>query len=91
MVQSTRIFQVEPDSELGQLLDELGETDAVLEREGVRYRVSRVNAPSARHQREPLRPERVLDIIGIGESPEGSNIACLKDQYVADATDHYGE
>ena len=90
MSQAARIIQVDPDSELGQFLDELGETDAVLEKQGVRYRVSRVTASTARLQREPLQPERVLDIIGIGESPEGSNIARLKDEYVADASDHRG-
>lgn len=88
MSHTARIIHVELDSELGQLLGEVGETATVLEKEGVRSRVSRVNASSGRRPREPLRPERVLNIVGIGESPEGSNVARLKDDYVAEATDH---
>ena len=87
MSNAVRIIHIEPDSELGLLLDEVEETDAVLEKEGVRYRLSRIDARGARGQRGRLQPERMLDIIGIGASPEGSNIARFKDQYVADATD----
>jgi hypothetical protein len=88
MSNAIRIIHVEPDSELGLLLDKVEESDTVLEKEGVRYRVSRIDAHSARRQHRRLQPERVLDIIGIGESAEGSNIARFKDQYIADATDH---
>jgi hypothetical protein len=35
-------------------------------------------------------PERVLDIIGIGASDHGSDIANFKDQYITDAVEHRG-
>jgi hypothetical protein len=92
MSNAARIIYVESDSELGQMLDEVVERDVLFEKEGVRYRVSRIGAPSeasgARRRPSRLAPERVLDIIGIGEAPGGSNIARHKDQYLADAADH---
>lgn len=91
MSNAARIIHVESDSELGQLLDEVEERDIVIEKDGVRYRFSRVETADARSRPARLQPERVLDIIGIGESSEGSNIARFKDKYVADATDHRRE
>jgi hypothetical protein len=79
---------IDPDSELGQLLDASGEADVLLEKEGVLFRLHRVDAPAPvrRAGRRPrLAPARVLTIIGRGSSAHGSDIARLKDQYVADA------
>ncbi len=88
MSNAARIIHVESESELGRLLEEVEEREAFIEKDGVRYRLSRVDTAGTASQDARLQPERVLDIIGIGESSEGSNIARYKDQYVADATDH---
>lgn len=94
MSKTAKIVPVDPDSELGRLLDDVAETDVLLEKDGVHYRVNRIDATSeargAHRRRQQLDPERILDIIGIGESPEGSNVARFKDQYIADAVDHRG-
>jgi hypothetical protein len=93
ITEAARVIHVEPDSELGLLLDEANDTNVLLEMEGVRYRVNRVPeppvAPGARRRR--LEPERVLDIIGIGESAEETNVALFKDHYLADAADRRGQ
>jgi hypothetical protein len=64
----------------------------VIETCGARYRVSRDVAPAppgpAWHPRRD--PARVLNIISLGASAEGSDIAHLKDRYVADAVAHRG-
>jgi hypothetical protein len=44
-----------------------------------------------RTRKPRLQPERVLNIIGLGESPEGSDVARFKDEYLADAAAHRGE
>lgn len=88
-----RTIILDPDSELARVLDE---TDApiVLQSNGVRYQVRRVPetnpAVETRHPRNRLEPKRVLNIIGLGASAEGSDIANHKDRYIADAVDHRG-
>ena len=87
-------IQIEPDSEIGKLLEKAADSAQILESNGARYRVQRLAArPSTNgpRRRKRLEPERVLNIIGLGESSEVSNIARFKDKYVADAADHRGE
>ena len=89
-----KTVHVESDSELGQLLEAAAEADIVLEKEGVRFRLNRVDTAEpvrrAAPRRPRLAPERVLAIIGLGASAEGSDIAHRKDQYVADAAADQG-
>jgi hypothetical protein len=83
-----KTVHVEAGSELGQLLDAAAEKDILLEMGGVRFRLNRVDAAppaSTPSSRRRLVPERVLNIIGIGASAHGSDVARLKDQYIADA------
>jgi hypothetical protein len=83
-----RIRSCDPDSELGQLLDAAAATDLLLEKDGVRFRLYRVDAPEPNpraSRKSRLAPERVLAIIGRGASAQGSGIAHSKDQYIADA------
>ena len=90
MSKTPTIIQIEPESELGRLLDSVAESDVLLEMEGDRFRVARLDAPAAvgpAHRRRRLAPERVLNIIGLGASAHGSDIARHKDEYVADAAD----
>ena len=83
-----KTVHVEAGSELGQLLDAAAEKDILLEMDGVRFRLNRVDAPtsaSTPSRRRQLVPERMLNIIGLGASAHGSDVARLKDQYSADA------
>ncbi len=90
-----KTVQIEAASELGQLLEEAAETAIIFESNGARYRVNRVDAPAPAdgvpRSRKRLEPERVLNIIGLGQSAEESDIARFKDQYLAEAADHRGE
>jgi hypothetical protein len=94
MVKRPGAIQVEPGSELDHLLERAANTEILLEKEGVRFRIIRVDAaiPDAapRLGGQPQAPGSVLEIIGLGESAEGGNIARHKDTYVADAADHRG-
>lgn len=82
-------IHVEAASDLGRLLDTVAEADLLLEMDGVHFRLYRVAEPTqpSATERGRLAPERVLNIIGLGASAHGSDIARLKDQYVADAAD----
>lgn len=83
-----KTVHVEAGSELGELLDAAAEKDILLEMDGVRFRLNRVEAPapaSTPSRRRRLVPERVLNIIGLGASAHGSDVARRKDQYIADA------
>jgi hypothetical protein len=83
-----KTVHVEAGSELGQLLDAAAKKDILLEMDGVRFRLNRVDAAtpaSTLRRRRRLVPERVLNIIGLGASADGSDVARLKDQYIADA------
>jgi hypothetical protein len=82
-----KTVHVEAGSELGQLLDAAAEKDILLEMRGVRFRLNRVDAkrPAGAPRGRRLVPERVLNIIGIGASANGSDVARLKDQYIAEA------
>lgn len=94
MSKQQETIQIEPDSEIGKLLEEAAESSLILQVNGTRYRVNRAKPrPSTddARRRKRLEPERVLNIIGLGESAEGSNVAHFKDQYIADAADHRGE
>lgn len=82
--------RVESGSDLGRLLDSAAESDIFLEMDGVHFRLYRVESatpPGADQPSRRIEPERVLNIIGLGASEHGSDIAHLKDQYVADAAD----
>lgn len=72
-------IQVEPGSELDRLLDAAADTEILLVKGGVHYRLDRVDAPVSAGALPPrpkrLDPARVLEIIGLGESAEGSNVA----------------
>ena len=46
MVPTPRTIRIEPGSELDQVLKEAGKTPVELEQRGVRYRVTRVDAPA---------------------------------------------
>lgn len=84
---------VEAGSDLGRLLDSAAESDIFLEMDGVHFRLYRVEVPTPPgpdHLPRRLEPERLLNIIGPGASDHGSDIANLKDQYVADAADRRG-
>ena len=87
MSATPKTVHVEAGSELGQLLDAAADKDILLEMGGVQYRLNRVDAPApaSTTSRRQLVPERVLNIIGLGASADGSDIARLKDQYIADA------
>lgn len=94
MLERREAIQVEPGSELDHLLEAAADTEILLEQEGVRYRLNRIDAPVVNRaspaQRQPLDPRRVGEIIGLGESAGDSHIARRKDQYIADAADHRG-
>jgi hypothetical protein len=88
-----KTVHVEAGSEFGQLLDEAAQNDILLEMDGVRFRLNRVDSPataSTPGRRCRLAPERVLNLIGIGASTHGSDIANLKDRYIADAAANRG-
>ena len=88
MPATPKTVHVESGSELGQLLDAAAEKDIFLEMDGVRFRLNRVDAltpASTSSRRRRHKPERVLNIIGLGASAHGSDVACLKHQYIADA------
>jgi hypothetical protein len=94
MEENLRTFRVQAGSELGQLLDVAAETDVLLEMEGVRFRLYRVEAtasPGAPRDQRNRSPERVLNIIGLGATRHESDIARFKHQYVADAAADRGE
>ncbi len=97
MASPQKTIQIEPGSEVSKLLEEAAESALILQANGTRYRVNRIAAPApappdgAPRSRKRLEPERVLNIIGIGESAEESDIARFKDQYLAEAADHRGE
>ena len=86
---------VEPGGELDQLLDTAAAAGILLEKDGVRYYLTRVDTPApaagARRQRTKHVPERVLNIIGRGASAQLTDIAQLKDRYVAEAAERRGE
>ena len=89
------VIHVEPGSELADVLESAADTEVLLEKDGIHYRLDRVDEPargqSPRVRREPRTPDQILDIIGIGASPEGGAIAHRKDAYLANAADHRGE
>lgn len=84
---AARTIHIEAESELGQILETAADTDVLLEKEGVRFRLNRIDTveSSRRDGDRALAPERVLRIIGLGASTQDSDIARLKDQYVAEA------
>lgn len=85
-------IQVQPGTELAHVLEAAAETALLLEKDGVRYRLHRLDLsdsnPAPRARRQPRAYERVLEIIGLGSSAAGSNVALHKDRYLADAADH---
>lgn len=85
MSRALKTVHVTLGSELDQLLEEAAEVDLLLEKEGAQYRLNRIQTPHT------LEPERILNIIGIGESLDESDIARYKDRYIADAIDNRGE
>jgi hypothetical protein len=68
MVQTPKTIHVRPDSELDRLLDAVGDVPLELERDGIRYRLNRINAPMA----DAPSPERVArSIAGIRQAAGG--------------------
>ena len=45
MISATKLIRIEPDSELGRLLEEAGDMPVVLEKNGERYRLTREAKP----------------------------------------------
>jgi hypothetical protein len=90
---SAKTFPERVGSELDEILDAAIEADILLEGQGVRFRLSRVESDAAREapRRRRLAPQRVLNISGLGASKRMSDIANLKDQYIADAAADRGE
>lgn len=89
MAGAPKPVRVEAGSEVARLLDAATEADVLLEKEGIRFRINRVDPayPTPDTRRRRLRPERVLNIIGLGAAADQSDVARLKDRYVADAAD----
>jgi hypothetical protein len=92
MTTAPKTITVQPDSDVARLLEQAAETPVVIETRGARYRVTRAAAPAPVGQaRRPRRDAaRVLNIIGLGTAAAASDIARLKDRYVADAAAHHG-
>ena len=90
MAIAPKTIAVQPDSEVARLLEQAAATPVVIETRGARYRVTREAAPlpPGRVRRQRRAPERVLNIIGMGVAAEGSDVARLKDRYVAEAAAH---
>lgn len=91
MTEATKTIVIEPESELGQALDVALGSDIILEKDGVRFHLQRIGAavasePADAARAEPPAPERLLNIIGLGAVSAGSDVARLKDRYVAEAT-----
>lgn len=88
MARQETTIQIEPGSELDHLLESVTSAEVFLERNGARYRLQRVAASEGvRWPQQPRSPERIREIIGLGESAEGSDIAHDKHRYLADAAD----
>lgn len=89
MSKALKTVQVAPGSELDSLLDEAAEADILLEKEGVQYRLNRVKMTDTESS-IPVHDsghesERILNIVGIGDSLGGSDVSRFKDRYIADA------
>jgi hypothetical protein len=87
-----KTIQIEPDSEIGKLLEEAAESALILQANGTRYRVNRVEAApwnkkgQRRRSRDP-KDDPLLKNLGILDEGEPTDIARFKDQYIADAVD----
>jgi len=86
-----KTIQIEPDSEIGKLLEEAAESSLILQANGTRYRVNRVEAApwNNRRRRQSTDPkdDTLFRIFGILDEGEPTDIARFKDQYIADAVD----
>lgn len=95
MSKALKTVHVAPGSELDRLLEEAAGADILLEKEGVQYRLNRIQTPDTGStipwQVPKHESERILNIVGIGESLNGSDITRYKDRYIADAVDDRGE
>ncbi|MGH2558438.1 MAG: hypothetical protein ACRDJH_05180 [Thermomicrobiales bacterium] len=86
-----KTIQVEPGSQLDQLLEEAVEATILIEKAGMRYRLDRVDAPmpsGAAPRHGPAiapRDDPLLGLIGILDEGEPTDIARFKDRYLADA------
>lgn len=93
----TKTIQVEPGSELDQILEEANEAVILLEKAGMRYRLDRVDAPgpagAATRRRAAAQPhdDPLLGLIGILDEGAPTDVARFKDRYLADAADRRGE
>jgi hypothetical protein len=83
MNQAPETYHISPETDLARFLDQLGE-DTVLMTDQAHFRVTRVETVPPRRRRSGTQPERVLNIIGVGNSG-GGDIARFKDDYIADA------
>lgn len=87
-----KTIQIEPDSEIGKLLEEAAESALILQSNGTRYRVNRVKprpSTDGARRRRKLDPkdDPLLGILGLIDEGEPTDIARFKDQYIADAVD----
>jgi hypothetical protein len=83
-------------SELDQLLDEATEATILLEKEGLRFRLDRVDAParagSSPRPGAPTQPhdDSLLGLIGILDEGDPTDVANCKDEYLAEAAARRG-
>ncbi|HVX28935.1 MAG TPA: hypothetical protein VHA53_00540 [Nitrolancea sp.] len=89
MPASVKIIHVKPGSELDQLLENADDTPIELEKNGVRYRVNRVEPRTESTEQSADSPhhDSILNIIGIGASDEETDVAQHKHEYLADAAE----
>jgi hypothetical protein len=92
MESQIKTIHIESGSDLARALEQILDRDCIVEKEGIRYRITRLDADHGdelAHEREAIADSRgVLEIIGLGDSNEETDIAANKDKYIADASDH---
>ncbi|MBA2276409.1 MAG: hypothetical protein H0W06_01485 [Chloroflexia bacterium] len=94
MASPQKTIQIEPGSEVSKLLEEAAESALILQANGTRYRVNRIDPrPSTngarRRRRTAPKDDPLLGILGIFDEGEPTDIARFKDQYIADAVDRH--
>lgn len=83
-----RTVHVEPGSALDRALDEAGDAPVELDKRGVRYRVTRIDAAGESPTGATgVADDAILTLIGLGASEEPTDIARQEQQYLADAID----
>ena len=89
MAESRAVVYISSESELGQKLRDAAEDGEpiVIDTDDAQYEVEVHLRWDVEDSGEPSEPDAILELIGILESREPSNIAEFKDQYLADAID----